>query len=393
MNESIETRLKSMYANKEILGYLCVNIPTEPLTVGWVDTAVISKGLSGSFRSKKNQKLFVLPLQNVVKVLLDRGIGKPGETGIVILGSPGLTSEKLVVIVRNMTTNENDGLIAICFRSKESNLHELNRIILKYIFKEPLTTEFLEPPIDYLESIKTDFDNGLVSEAFSLNFPSSKNLSRSWINDAIKGISKGNDILLLREGRLKRSSAIGLLFSNWILNNVDLTSHGKSTLSCFIVRNKILEVFIWDGARNIVSVCIYKDEKLEDVSRKILLPAWALSNEVIEPPLKTHDILISTTDKATRDISQIEPVSSSALLEKIKLFSTFMDAVDLGNIQSRLDTLESRVKESKILSYKIPNTGQLESRLKEAIERLESLSSRLMQLEKKIETLFRKQGV
>ncbi|MHA1883124.1 MAG: hypothetical protein ACTSUO_08770 [Candidatus Thorarchaeota archaeon] len=82
-----------------------------------------------------------------------------------------------------------------------------------------------------------------------------------------------------------------------------------------------------------------------------------------------------------------ENITSSVLLEQIKLFSAFMDTTDLDKIQSRLDNLERSVKGTKSHSIGIPNTGQLEPRFKEVLEHLESLSSRLKELEKRINSL------
>ncbi len=384
-----------MYVNDDILGYICVNLPSGPFTPGWIETAIVSKGLKGTLRSKNNQKIYVTPIQETAKAFLDRGLDQVGETGIAILGMPGLSAEKLVILVRK---SKNDTMNAVAFRSKDYNPLEIIRIILKFEFNRSLSSEFEEPPLDYLESLKDDANERFVTELLALQIPSGKNLTRSWIHDAVKDESTDSGIILMKHGKLRISPAIGLLFSNWITSITDVKQHSKLIAACLVMRTKTTEGFFWDGPRKTVSMCIYKGNDLEDYSRKVLLPLWALPTERIRPPLRTREVLISGDDSKDespirQDTDESDKVSPD-LAKSLESISSVIDAIDINNLQNRLERIEHIFDAIEIEKPKpsVSNRTQIESRLNETVDRLESLITRLSKLEKRINAIQKKRG-
>ncbi|MCK5237976.1 MAG: hypothetical protein KAR33_00425, partial [Candidatus Thorarchaeota archaeon] len=101
MTDNLVNLLEAMHANGEVLGHLSIRFPGDKLKAGWIETGLLTKGITGNLVDKENQNRYVIPLSTSMRSVIDRGVSSSGAAGIMLLGTPGLRSEKFVVVFRN----------------------------------------------------------------------------------------------------------------------------------------------------------------------------------------------------------------------------------------------------------------------------------------------------
>ena len=72
VNDSMATRLNSMYLSGEVTGYLCAQLPKGDLKQGWITRGLLLKGIKGSLTSKANQLRFIDPMEQATSFLYER---------------------------------------------------------------------------------------------------------------------------------------------------------------------------------------------------------------------------------------------------------------------------------------------------------------------------------
>jgi hypothetical protein len=383
-----------MHANDEVLGYLSLRFLGNTLKAGWIEKALVSKGISGNLVDKENQNRYVIPLSTTIKSIIDRGINYPGDSGILILGIPGLTCEKFVVVFRNESDDDEMYRILSAFWIKNYNPNEITRLFLKHEMGSALLTAFDEPVVDYIEYLRDQASTGHCVESFSLSIPSNWRKSRTWIPDLIKEDS--SDSVLLNHDAAKNTTALALLFSNWIKDMTDTLQLDKLVGACFFIRGNIAEAFFWDGARDILTSSTFSSPDIEKHAMNILLPLWDDSSKPISSSPPPEDIPTASERESPTESVPVRPpplppefkeIESRArgLVNRIDIDDTFRRIERIESILGELEHSQEQEEDKPTSSH--PNL--MESRIKDALDSLEDLTKRLSELEERIVTVCR----
>ncbi|MHA2378687.1 MAG: hypothetical protein ACXADO_09220 [Candidatus Thorarchaeota archaeon] len=416
MDEDITTRLQALHASGDFPGYLCSRLPDTGLKTGWVGRGLTAKGLKGSLKTKSNQERYLVPTDQAVRLMSDRAIDTPRRSGLLIAGERGLVEDKLVVFLSDLKESPSGGKQVVTFWSRGYSPHELVRFVIRHGLRESISAEFQEPNIDYVEQLKTDFSDRRLLEGICLEIPEGKFNPASWIKESVKASGDSTDGVLFRSDKLKQIPAFGLLYSRWLLDMDLFQSMKQGVSSCLLVREDALEVALWDSPKRLATFATFVKTPLEEVARKYLLPAWLAKGQRIEPPTRTREVVISQPkrDEATvkTTMKEVEtPVSMQVhesnmkgILEQVESLENRLEEVPLGELLRRLESVESRARKLVEVFSELrkmegsPDSGEprdkatldlVQTSLHEIVDRLESLGSRLEDVEKRASAIVK----
>jgi hypothetical protein len=410
MDEDIEAQLQALHASGDFLGYLCSRLPDAGLQTGWVERGLTAKGLKGALKTKSNQERYIIPADQAVRLMSDRAIDTPRRSGLLITGEQGLVEDKLVVFLGDLKESPSGGKHVVTFWSTGYSPHDLVRFVVRHGLRESTSAEFREPNIDYVEQLRTDFSDKMVAEGICLKIPGGKFNPATWIKESVKGSSDPSEKVPFHSGKMKQTPAFALLFSRWLLDMDLYQNLKKGVSSCLLVREDALEVAIWDSPKGLATFAIFVKTSLEEVARKYLLPAWIAKGQRIEPPTKTREVVVShpkadrppvkPTKKAAGPpaYSPVQESEMKDILDQIEGLENRLDDVPLEDLLRRLESVETRARKLvEVFSELRKLEGRQESEkpgdkdslsllrasLNEIVGRLESLGSKLEDIEKR----------
>ncbi|MFW9943679.1 MAG: hypothetical protein ACFFB7_01660, partial [Candidatus Sifarchaeia archaeon] len=351
MDTDIVTRLQALHTSGDLLGYLCSRLPDTGLQTGWVERGLTAKGLKGTLKTKSNQERYIVPTYQAVRLMSDRAIDTPRRSGLLIAGDQGLVEDKLVVFLGDLKESPSGGKQVVTFWSKGYSPHDLVRFVIKHGLREPISAEFQEPNIDYVEQLRADFSDKIVQEGICLRIPTGKFNPATWIKESVKDVSDPSDNVLFHSDKLKQIPAFALLFSRWLLDMDIYRSLKKGVSSCIFAREDALEVAIWDFPKRLATFAIFAKTPFEEVARNYLLPAWLSKGQRIEPPTKTREVVISTpktgkpsvkpTKKAVETPSPVQVQESEMIdiVEHLESLEKRLEEVPLEDLLRRLESV------------------------------------------------------
>ncbi|MFX1602958.1 MAG: hypothetical protein ACFFCK_05685 [Promethearchaeota archaeon] len=410
MDEDIATRLQALQTSGNFLGYLCSRLPDTGLKTGWVERGLTAKGLTGTLKTKSNQERYIVPTDQAVRLMSDRAMDTPRRSGLLITGDQGLVEDKLVVFLGDLKESPSGGKQVVTFWSKGYSPHDLVRFVIKHGLRESISAEFQEPNVDYVEQLRADFSDKMVLEGICLRIPAGKFNPATWIRDSVKGLKAPSEKVPFHSDKMKQIPAFALLFSRWLMDMDLYQSLKKGVSSCLFVKEDALEVAIWDSPRRLATFAIFVKTPLEEVARKYLLPAWLAKDQRIEPPTKTREVVVSSPKTDTPSVKPtkkgVEPPADvqaqesgmMGILEQIDGLEKRLEDVPLEDLLRRLDSVETRARKlvevfsdlRKIVGHQeLVEPGDkaslslVQENLHEIVGRLESLGSRLEDIEKR----------
>ncbi|UCH05163.1 MAG: hypothetical protein JSW05_03085 [Candidatus Thorarchaeota archaeon] len=410
MDEDIVPRLQALQASGDFAGYLCSRLPDAGLQTGWVERGLTAKGLKGTLKTKSNQERYIVPSDQAVRLMSDRAIDTPRRSGLLITGDQGLVEDRLVVFLGDLKDSPSGGKQVVTFWSKGYSPHDLVRFVIKHGLRESISAEFHEPNIDYVEQLRADFLDKMVLEGICLKIPKGKFNPATWIKESVKGLSDSSGKVLFHSDKLKQIPAFALLFSRWLLDMDMYQSLKKGLSSLLLVREDALEVAIWDSPRGLATFAIFVKTPLEEVARKYLLPAWLAKGERIEPPTKTREVVVSSpkTDEpsvkvAKKGVETPAPVHVQEsemidILEQVESLENRLEDVRLEDLLRRLESVEIRARKLVEVFSELrriegrqeserpddkASLGLVQKSLHEIVGRLESLGSKLEDIERR----------
>ncbi len=415
IDEDIATRLQALYASGNSLGYLCSRLPDTGLQTGWVERGLTAKGLKGTLKTKSNQERYIAPADQAVRLMSDRAIDTPRRSGLLITGEQGLVEDKLVVFLGDLKESPSGGKQVVTFWSKGYSPHDIVRLVIKHGLEESISAEFEEPNIDYVEQLRADYSDRMVMEGISLKIPTGKFNPATWMKESVKGLSGPSDEVLFHTDKLKQIPAFALLFSRWLLDLDLYQSLKKGIASCLFMREDALEFAMWDSPKGLATFVIFVNNPLEEVARKYLLPAWLAKGQSIGPPTKTGEVLVITPKadapsvKSTKGVEtppavQAQESEIEGILEQMEGLESRLEDVPLEGLLRRLESVEDRARKLiEVFSELRKIEGRQESEkpaektslslvresLNEIVGRLESLGSRLEEIEKRASEIIK----
>lgn len=414
MDEEIETRLQALRKSGEIVGYLCSRLPDTGLQSGWIERGLTAKGLKGTLKSKTNQERYLAPTDQSVRLMSDRAMDAPRRYGLVVLGERGLTKSKFSVFLSDQKGSPSGGKHVAAFWFQEYTPHDIVRFVIRYGLGESLSAEFDEPNLDYVEQLKTDFSDKKVREGICLQIPKDKFDPANWVKKSMRRTDDTEGEVLFRSDKLKQIPAFALLYSRW-LQDLNLFQSMKQAVSCCLfVREEETEVAIWDLPRRIATFAVFSSEPLEEITRKYLLPAWLAKGQRIEPPTRTREVVVGLPDSDTAEDApsresvrtetettvpvRIEASAIGDLASQIESLEKRLDKVPVEQLLGRLESTEARARKlveafselqrtrTSAVSHEPRNKATQEhaqKSLKEILNRLEELGSKLEEIEKR----------
>jgi hypothetical protein len=379
LSNDIATHLQALYHSGQISGYIHSRLTDGSLKTGWIEQGLLSKGMKGKLRDKNNQESLVIPADRFARLARDRGGLE--ATALVIIGSKGLTATKFVAMV----FGRQDSQSLIAFQIQKTSPHDIIRFLIQNVLGKKITQLFEEPNLDYVEQLRMDASEGELDEVTVLSLPKNQTKMSEWMKEAL--LSPSSESIDVQHGTSNTILKFAALVSRW-LTGLELFKGTSSGIAAIVfIGQKTMNACFWDQPQRKVAFSTFSHENLEGLSRKYLTPLWIVPGESVEEPKPTREVTI----EPRKVVASSKKPSSIERPEKPILTSTKGAEKTLANLSRRLDSLESQLKSSKtdsVVTMKDRGTlDVLQSRLAENIERIESISKRLNDLEKRIKKI------
>ena len=379
MSNEISTHLQALYHSGQISGYIHSKLTDGSLKTGWIEQGLLSKGMKGNLRDKHNQESLVIPADRFARLARDRGGWK--DAALVIIGSKGLAASKFVAMV--FGPQESQSLVA--FQIQRTSPHEIVRFLLQNALGKKVSPHFEEPNLDYVEQLRMDASEGEVNEMTVLSLPKKQVKLSTWMKEAL--LSPSSDNIEIQHGTSNTIPKLAALITRW-LTGLELFKSTPSGISTLVfVGKRVMEACFWDQPQRKVAFTTFNHDDLESLSRKYLTPLWIVSGESVETPSPTREVTVETRKVPV----QSKKPSSTERHEEHASVSHSSAEKTLANLSKRLDSLELQLRypktDSEVTGKDRGTLDILQSKLSENIERIEALSKRLSDLEKRIKKI------
>ena len=379
LSNDIATPLQALYHSGQISGYIHSKLTDGPLKTGWIEQGLLSKGVKGKLRDKNNQESLVIPADRFARLARDRG-GQE-DAALVIIGSKGLTASKFFAMVFGQQGSQS----LIAFQIQKTSPHDIIRFLLQNVLGTKVSTHFEEPNLDYVEQLRMDASEGELDEMTVLSLPKKQTKMSEWMKEAL--LSPSSESIEVQHGTTNAIPKFAALITRW-LTGLELFKSTPSGIAAMVfIGQKTMNACFWDQPQRKVAFTTFNRKDLEGLSRKYLTPLWIVPGESVEAPKQTREVTV----EPRKVVASSKKPSSIERTEKPILTSTEGAEKTLAILSQSLDSLESQIKSPNTDSgVSMKDRGTLEvlqSRLSETIERIESISKRLIDLEKRIKKI------
>lgn len=379
MSIDIATHLQALYHSGQISGYIHARLPEGSLKTGWIEQGLVSKVMKGNLRDKNNQESLVIPSDRFTRLTRDRN--EQNELALFIIGPKGLGARKFVAMVFGARGQQS----LITFQTHKMTLNEIIQFILQNAIREKVAKSFEEPNIDYVEQLRLDASQGVVNEMTVVTLPKKDERISDWMKEVL--LSPSSENIEIHHGTSNIIPKFALLVTRW-LTGLELFKGSSNVIASLIfIGPKSMDTCFWDQTQKIAAFTIFNTKQLYWLSRKYLEPLWIVPGESIEAQPHAREVIVET-----RSVS-VSPVKQPLLErhEKSVSVSTAQTEKLVARLSERLDSLESQLK-SSLQTDEVVETDRgtmdvLQSKLSENIDRIESLSKRLIELEKRLKKI------
>ncbi|MFW9832536.1 MAG: hypothetical protein ACFFEK_00940, partial [Candidatus Thorarchaeota archaeon] len=213
---------------------------------------------------------------------------------------------------------------------------------------------------------------GSVDETIVLTLPKKQVKISDWLKESL--LSPSSENVELQYGTSAAIPKFAALMTRWLtgLELFKKTSNGIAAL--VFLGDKSTDVCLWDQPQRKVVFSTFKINNLEELSRNYLLPLWLVPGEKVAAPQRKREVTVETRMKSEKQASILTPTKDAE--ERLALISKRLDSIEL-QLKSSTDGSKTSVKDSGSLDI-------LQTRLSDNIERIDALSRRLAELEKRI---------
>lgn len=382
INNDITIRLQALYHSGEVSGYIHSRLPEGSLKTGWIEQGLLSKGMKGQLRDKHNQESLVIPADRFARLIRD--MSGSGFTSISIIGPKGLSENKFVVIV----FGKKDSQTLIAFQVQKQSPLEIIRFLLQHSLGKTVSKYFEEPNLDYVEQFRMDSKEKFVNDVLVLSIPKRKVKMSEWIKVALQ--KESSDDIILRHGTSKELSVFSALLTRWV-NGLELFRGMRSAIAaCIFVKKRQVDVCFWDSPQRLAAFGTINGVDIEELSRKYLIPLWTVPGDSVQPSIQKREVVLESRLSTDRRKTTLESkvMHTDDVKRNIESLTSRLDQLSISGLETRLDTLETQVQTKSVpTGLGKGSLDVLQTRLSDNIDRIETLSKRLAELEKRIKKI------
>ena len=382
ISNDITIRLQALYHSGEVLGYIYSKLPEGSLKTGWIEQGLLAKGMKGQLSDKHNQESLVIPTDRFAR--LTRDMSESGFTNISVIGPKGLTERKFVVMVFGKRNSQS----LIAFQVQNQSPLEIIRFLLQHGLGKNVSKSFDEPNLDYVEQLRMDSKEKFVNDMLVLSLPKGKVKMSDWIKVALKAGT--SDDIVFRHGTSKDLSTFSILLTRWV-NGLELFRGMQSAIAaCVFVKKDHVDVCFWDSPQRLVAFGTINSVDIEELSRKYLVPIWTVPGDSILPSTKKREVVVESRLRTDRrkTTTDSKVLHTDDMKRNIESLTSRLDHLSISSLETRLDTIETNVQtNSGPTVHEKGSLDALQTRLSDTIDRIETLSKRLAELEKRIKKI------
>ncbi len=379
MIDRMTTHLQALYHSGQLSGYMLATLPTGMLKTGWIEQGLISKGMKGDLRDKSNQESLIIPADRFSRLSRDRD--EWNNLAILMIGSKGLTAKKFVAMV--FGPQESQSIVA--FQTNQIPPYQIMSFLLQNALGEKLPDSFTEPHLDYVEQLRLDASEGELAEMTVLTLPKKQVKISDWIKEVL--LNPSSESIEVQHGKPNKIPKFAALVTRW-LTGLELFKNTPNGIATLIFMSKnTMDACFWDQPNRISAFTTFNHNNPDLLARKYMTPLWVAGGESIATVQPTKEV---TVKQRKVSVSSIKPAKPERFEQPTTLLENNSDRL-LADLTKRMDSLESLLKStsptSELVEKDRGTMDVLHSRLLDNIERIESLSKRLIDLEKRLKKI------
>ncbi len=385
MKDDLPTRLQAMFHSGEITEFISAQMPTEKLSTGWMEQGLLLKGFTGKLEDRKNQEQLIIPADRFARLTRDlEGLSRP-FVGLLILGSQGLVTPKLCIVVYDALEESSKPMMTVAFWTKNLSFSEITRIITQHVLGHGISSRKTEPDLDYIEQLRAGVSTGEVRSLLSLKVPAEKQNVTEWFRDSAKQVN-GSKRAIAAEGDLNSLSRITLLLARW-LTSLDLFKRAKNNIAAILFKfSDRTELCLWDSPHGMASFAALNRTDIENMIDRYVTPMWSGSQDFGVSGVGAPEVVIGKRTESREENRKSKVMASHQI-----------DHTILSQIRTKLEMLETRLQAlENAPGDKTVTTDQsiaiVQTKLAETINRLESVVARLSDLESRIKRVSKSAG-
>ena len=369
--------LQSKYESGEILHYLVTKVPSGSLPTGWIEKGLVSKGVTGSIESKKNQEHLAIPLDRFARLVKDLDLDN--AFSILLAGEKGLHNPRLVSIVSNSLLNGAPS--ALCFWPRDLGILHTIDLVFDNGPRVSDTPKSSESVIDYVEELRSDYHSGEVSGFITLKIPKGRFKVSEWIH-----LSKKSPHLVSTDGFHGNVPSFIRVCAKWLSTFQLLNMFKSGVASILFVNSDMADLCMWDASQGFASFARLRGSAIRTHLEKYLQSLW-MSESDLASSISAPEVIIEGRGKAEprRKTPQAASVpDDDSMAHEVRKLSSRLSAIPVKDFEHRLQRIENRAGSDAQgeQSYAI-----LTKRLEETANLLEGLSKRLKKLESRLERI------
>ena len=385
MTDDLPTRLQAMFHSGEITEFISAQMPIEKLSTGWMEQGLLLKGFTGKLEDRKNQEQLIIPADRFARLTRDlEGVARP-FVGMLILGSQGLVTPKLCIVVYDTLEENSKPMMTVAFWTKNLDFAEITRIIARHVLGHGYSTGESEPDLDYLEQLRADVSSGEVRRLLSLKIPAEKQNAAEWIRDSIRQVNESERVVATA-GDVKGLSRITVLLTRW-LTSLDVFKRAKNNIAAILFKfSDRTELCLWDSPHGTASFATLNRTDIDGIIDRYVAPLWSGSQDLGASSVHAPEVVVGKRTKPQEEDRKSKVMASHQI-----------DYTVLSQIGTRMDMLETRLQALEdARGDKTATTEQsiaiVQTKLVETINRLESIMIRLSDLESRIKRVSKFAG-
>jgi predicted nucleic acid-binding Zn-ribbon protein len=128
---------------------------------------------------------------------------------------------------------------------------------------------------------------------------------------------------------------------------------------------------------------------IEEVTRKYLVPLWTVLGDSFKTKPEEREVVVEPiTSDRKKVVKKTKEKQTDNLDKTIKSLRRQLEGVSISGLEKRLDSLETNISTaSESKGFDKVSLDALQSRMADNIDRIESISKRLEELEKRIKKI------
>ncbi|MCF2136154.1 MAG: hypothetical protein K9W43_02850 [Candidatus Thorarchaeota archaeon] len=377
MTEALVKELTALHNSGAISGFIISRFVPGELKSGWIEQGITHKMVSPNLTDKELHNHYLIPGDRAARLAVDLNAIAMRKGFLVILGPPGIATEKFVALV-DITDPEN--ALDIIWWSRTQTLADIVRLASQHFGEREFTLPGEEPSLDYIEQMRSDAIDGRLECAVAVKIPKKPSETGTVVAKA-EGQTE-DDTVPLAKGDLSSLVPFSRIFSRWIAQLKLFKKIQEGLGTCVAIGTDTAQIALWDAPRSLASFAVQRPPSLSQLVHKYLSPLW--TDIKSQAPPSKEPRASQPADDSNKILTVLTKLEEK--LEQADVKGLQKSLLDFEKRISRLE--EQAAKGTKPSAIGAPADKETTQKIRSLVTRLEEIAERLDRLEESMKAII-----